>query len=76
MTVWLNADQVAERLGIGRRTALSLMNRIPHTVIGGTVKQRIRVSENTLDDWMVKHSVGTPVVSSKATGTKKKLQRR
>ena len=30
MSVWLNADQVAERIGVSKRTALTLMYQMPH----------------------------------------------
>ena len=76
MIVWLNADQVADRLGISRRTALSLMYQMPHSVIGGTVRKRIRVSEGSLDAWMVKKSNKLPVCDAVATGSKRKLKRR
>ena len=76
MIVWLNADQVAERLGICRRTALTLMYQMPHSVIGGTVRKRIRVSEGSLDAWMTKKSNKLPVADSVCTGSKRKLKRR
>ena len=76
MTVWLNADQVAKRLGISRRTALALMYQMPHSVIGGTVRKRIRVSEGSLDAWMVKKSNKLPVDDAVQTGSKRMLKRR
>ena len=74
--IWLTADQVAERLSISRRTALSLMYQMPHSVIGGTVRKRIRVSESNLDAWMTKRSNRLPVADPVKTGSKKKLTRR
>ena len=76
MIVWLNADQVAERLSISRRSALALMYQMPHTVISGTVKKRIRVSEGSLDAWMTKKSNKLPVADAVCTGNKRKLKRR
>ena len=76
MTVWLTADQVAARLSISKRTALSLMYQMPHSVIGGTVRKRIRVSESSLDSWMVKRSNKLPVMDPVKTGSKKRLARR
>jgi len=77
MTVWLTPDDVAERLQVGRRTAMSMMAQMPHSVIGGTERKRIRVSEEALDTWMLKHSEGKPVVSNRATaGCRRKLERR
>ena len=76
MTVWLDASQVAERLGVCRRTALMLMYQMPHSVVGGTIKKRIRVSEGSLDAWMLKQSNKLPIVDSVYTGSKRKLKRR
>ena len=69
MSAWLNADQVADRLGVARRTALILMQRMPHTVISGKERKRIRVSENQLEAWLIKNSTGKQV----KTGNKKRL---
>ena len=76
MIVWLNADQVAERLSVSRRTALTLMYQMPHSVIGGSVRKRIRVSEGSLDAWMVKQSNRLPVTDATQTGSGRKLKRR
>lgn len=76
MTVWLNADQVAERLGVARRTALSLMEQMQYVVISGTAKRRIRVSEAELEAWMMKRSIGRANAEVKCIGTKAKLKRR
>ena len=76
MTVWMNADQVAERLVVCHRTALKIMNEMPHSVIGGKVKKRIRVSEGSLDAWMLKQSNKLPVMDDVNTGSKKRLKRR
>ena len=76
MIVWLNADQVAERLSVSRRTALAIMYQMPHSVIGGTVRKRIRVSEGSLDAWMTRKSNKLPVANAVCTGSKRKLKRR
>ena len=75
MTVWLNAEQVADRLSVSKRTALSIMYQMPHTVISGSIRKRIRVSEGSLDAWMTRQSNKLPVVSIN-TGSKRKLERR
>ena len=75
MTVWLNAEQVADRLSVSKRTALMIMYQMPHTVISGTVRKRIRVSEGSLEAWMMKQSNKVPVVNIH-TGSKRKLERR
>ena len=76
MTTWLSPDEVASRLHICRRAAMSIMNQMPHSVISGTVRKRIRVSEEALDTWMVKHSTGTKPPVSKLPGSKRRLERR
>ena len=76
MIIWLDADQVAERLSVSRRTALTLMYQMPHSVIGGTIRKRIRVSEGSLDAWMTKRSNKLPVSDAVQTGSKRKLKRR
>lgn len=75
MTVWLDADGVAERLNVSRRTALTIMHEMPHSVISGTVRKRIRVSEGSLEAWMVKQSNALPKVNVQ-TGSKRRLDRR
>ena len=74
--IWLNADQVADRLSISRRTALTIMQQMPHSVIGGTVRKRIRVSEDSLEAWMIKKSNRLPGSYKVCTGSKKRLARR
>ena len=76
MTVWLNPDDVAERLGVCRRTAMALMYQMNYSVIGGTARKRIRVSEDSLNVWMMKHSQGTVEPRSGSKGNTKKLARR
>jgi len=76
MTVWLGPDQVAERLGVKRRTAMAMMSQMPHSVISGTERKRIRVSEDTLEAWMAKRSSNITPISIKTVGSKKKLARR
>jgi len=76
MTVWLNAEQIADRLSVSRKTALMLMQQMPHSVISGTVRKRIRVSEGSFESWMVKRSSTVPVIKTVSTGSRKKLKRR
>jgi len=75
-TVWLGPDEVAERLGVARRTAISLMYQMPYSVISGTERKRIRVSEETLDSWVMKRTQGAKAPVSKSIGSRKKLERR
>ena len=77
MTVWLNPTQVAERIGVARRTAMTMMLEMNPVYISGTVRKRMRVSEESLDKWMAAHAVGKKCpISSVSTGTVRKLPRR
>lgn len=76
MTRYLNPDEVAERLGVARRTAMSLMMEMNPVAICGTVRKRYRVSEESLERWMARKTIGRPVSGTIATGTAKKLGRR
>lgn len=76
MTVWLSPDDVADRLKVARKTAIALMHKMPYSVIGGTVRQRIRVSEKDLELWMVKQSAGGTKVSTIAGNCTRRLERR
>ena len=75
MSVWLTAEQVAERLGVSRKTAMALMHEMPQTVLSGNQRKRIRVSEAQLEAWLMTRSTGKPV-QSVCTGNRKKLARR
>ena len=74
MTVYLDPQQVAERLGVTRRTALALMMEMNPTPISGKVRMRYRVSEDNLEKWMAKKAIGKPLFISK--GSNKRLGRR
>ena len=77
MTVWLNPDQVAERIGVARKTAVGMMHEMNPVFISGNVRKRMRVSEESLDKWMIAHSMnGKSPVSRISTGSKKRLGRR
>lgn len=75
--VWLSPTQVSERIGVARRTAMTMMLEMNPVYISGTVRKRIRVSDENLDKWMVAHAVGKKSpVSTIGTGTARKLPRR
>jgi len=76
MTVWLTADQVAERIGVARRTALSMMQQMNPVTISGNTRRRIRVSEESLEQWMIAHSTNKRPPVSRATGTTRRIARR
>ncbi len=75
MTVWLTPDDVADRLQIKRRTAIGLMYQMNYSVISGSTRKRIRVSEQAFESFMLKHSNGKQPISI-GTGTPKRLERR
>jgi len=76
MTVYLNPQQVADRLGINRRKAMELMMEMHPVPISGTVRKRYRVSEANLERWMEQRTIGKPVTGSISKGSSKKLARR
>lgn len=77
MIILLNADKVADRLGVHRRTAMALMMEMSPVAISGNVRKRYRVSEDNLEKWILKHSNGMkPPVSRIGTGTERRLQRK
>ena len=74
--VWLDKNQIAERLGIHIKTAETLMHEMHPVPISGKVRKRWRVSEQNFEEWMNKQGDGQSVHVSKAFGTNKKLARR
>lgn len=76
MTVYLDQNQVAERIGVKPRTALALMMEMNPIPICGKTRKRYRVTEENLDRWMAKRMMGKPVTGGIRTGSKKKLERR
>ena len=75
MTVYLDKNDVAERLGIKPKTAAGYMMEMNPIPISGTVRKRYRVTEENLDAWCNKRMIGKPTKSI-STGTKNKLGRR
>ena len=75
MIVLLDADQVAERIGVARRTAMVMMLDMHPVTISGKTRKRIRVTEESLEKWMVARSDGK-ASGRVATGSKKRLERR
>ena len=72
--IYLDKNQVAERLGIKPRTAAVLMMEMNPIAISGKTRMRYRVTEESLDRWMAKKTIGKPVSIGK--GTTKRLERR
>lgn len=74
MIRYLDAQQVADRLGVSRRTAMSMMLEMNPIAISGKTRIRYRVTEENLDRWMAKRMIGKQKTVSFSTG--KKLARR
>lgn len=74
--VWLNKQQIADRLGIHVKTAEALMMQMHPVAISGNVRKRWRVSEANLEQWMMKQGDGKAVPVNRVCGTSKKLARR
>lgn len=76
MTRYLDPQQVADRIGVTRRTALSLMMEMNPIPVSGTVRRRYRVTEENLDRWMEKRMIGKTRTGNIGCGSKKRLERR
>ena len=77
MTVWLNKKQLAELLGVHVKTAERMMMEMHPVAISGNVRKQYRVSEENVERWMLKHTVGgTSPVNRVGTGSTRKLARR
>ena len=74
MIRYLDAQQVADRLGVSRRTAMSMMLEMNPIAISGKTRIRYRVTDENLDRWMAKRTIGKQKTVSFSTG--KRLARR
>ena len=74
MTVYLDKNAVAERLGVQPRTAAALMMEMNPVIISGKTRKRIRVTEENLERWAMKKTLGKPM-RTVSTGNKKRLER-
>lgn len=74
MIRYLDAQQVADRLGVSRRTAMSMMLEMNPIAISGKTRIRYRVTEENMDRWMAKRTIGKQKTVSFSTG--KRLARR
>ena len=76
MTVYLDKNEVASRLGIKPKTAATYMMEMNPIPISGTVRKRYRVTEENLEQWMLNRMIGKPVKGSISKCSKKRLGRR
>lgn len=76
MTRYLDPQQVADRIGVARRTAMALMMQMNPIAVCGKTRKRYRVTEENLELWMAKHSLGRTKTGGICTGSKRKLTRR
>lgn len=72
----LTAEDIANRLSVPVRSAKLLMLQMPHIVISGKERKRIRVSEAQFNSWLARRSTGKPVQEIGTAGSKRKLARR
>lgn len=70
---WLSPDQVAQRLGISKRTATALMYQMNYTVLSGSERKRIRVAETELDRFLTERSKRKTIIQIVTAGTNKKV---
>lgn len=73
---WLSPEDVAERLKISRRSALVIMQKIPHVSVSGSIRLRLRVTETDLNNYLLGSVSGKTKVSVPAAGSKRKLARK
>ena len=76
MTVYLDKNQVAERLGVKPKTAAALMMQMNPVVISGNTRKRYRVTEENLERWAMKRMLGKPRTGTICTGSKRRFERR
>ena len=76
MTVLLDKDAVAERLGVRPKTAAVLMMEMNPVAISGKVRKRYRVTEENLERWVAKRMNGRRYQGSYNIGSKRRLERR
>lgn len=74
MIHYLDPQDVADRLGVARRTAMALMMEMNPIPISGKTRMRYRVTEENFDRWMAKRTIGKPTSTGK--GNNKRLERR
>lgn len=75
MTRYLDKFAVAERLGVQPKTAAALMMEMNPIAISGTVRKRYRVTEESLERWVARRTIGKPSGFHRM-GSSKKLERR
>ena len=76
MTRYLDPQQVADRIGVSRRTAISLMMEMNPIHVSGNVRRKYRVTEENLERWMAKRTIGRTRTGTIGCGSNKRLERR
>lgn len=76
MTRYLDKFAVAERLGVQPKTAAALMMEMNPIAISGKVRKRYRVTEESLERWVARKTIGKPKNGSIVMGSKRRLERR
>lgn len=75
MTRLLDKEQVAVLLGVRPKTAAALMMEMNPIAVTGKVRHRYVVTEDNLEKWIIRKSVGRNQTGNRA-GSKKRLERR
>ena len=76
MTRYLDKFAVAERLGVQPKTAAALMMEMNPIAISGKVRKRYRVTEESLERWVARKTIGKPKNGAYCMGSKRRLERR
>ena len=73
---YLDKNEVAKRIGVKPRTAAAMMMEMNPIPISGKVRMRYRVTEESLNSWMMRRMIGKPKAGNISKGVSKKLERR
>ena len=76
MKALLDKEAVAYRIGVKPRTAATLMLEMNPVVVSGTVRKQYRVTEESLELWIAKRTIGKPQTGSIKKGSRQRLGRR
>ena len=73
---YLDKNEVAKRIGVKPRTAAAMMMEMNPIPISGTVRIRYRVTEDSLNAWMMRRMIGKQQAGRISKGTDRKMRRR
>ena len=76
MTRFLDKYAVAEILGVKPKTAAALMMEMNPVAISGKTRKRYRVTEDSLERWIDRKTLGKARHGTSCMGSKRRLERR